>query len=470
MGSTSNIAGYDAALAFLFGRINYEHVQPAAYQPRYYKLARMRELLRRLGDPHLAAPAVHLAGTKGKGSTATMIAAALTEAGYRTGLYTSPHLHRIEERMAVDGASCGQQEFVQLIDTIRPVIEQMDNQVSAQGGSLAPTYFEITTALAMLHFQRSNAGAVVLETGLGGRLDSTNVVTPAVSVITSISYDHTHLLGDTLAEIAREKAGIIKPGVPVVSGVVEQEPASVIAETARERGAPLMLRGRDFDFNAVECSSASGPLPPPVTIDFRMKTSHCDAALTGVKTQLRGAEQGANAACALAAMQILRTQGWQLPPATVKCALAKATCPARIEVLQTAPVVIVDVAHNVASVRSLTPVIDGLRCQGRRTLVFATSNDKDPAGMLRELAPRFHRILVTRFLNNPRSTPPATLAALAQQHARPDAMVETVAEPQHAATMLRSGVAAEDAIVIAGSFFIAAEMRAILQALPLVVG
>jgi len=470
MGSTSNIASYDRALAFLFGRINYERVQPAAYQPRYYKLARMRSLLRRLGEPHLAAPVVHLAGTKGKGSTATMIAAVLTQAGYRAGLYTSPHLHRIEERMAIDGAICSQQQFADLVQTVRPVVEEMDSQTSASGGNLAPTFFEITTALAMLHFQRSGCDAMVLETGLGGRLDSTNVVTPAVSIITSISYDHMHLLGDTLAEIAREKAGIIKPGVPVVSGVVGKEACSVIAETARERGSPLILRDRDFSFQLVEPATSSGPLPPPVAVSFQMKTARGETRLEHVGTQVRGDEQAANAACALAALQVLREQGWRIPPDDIKQALARTTFPARIEVLQTSPVVIVDVAHNVASVRPLVRVVQGVKTTGRRTLVFATSSDKDPDGMLRELAPCFQRIIVTRFHNNPRSTPPQQLADLARQHASQDATVEIAEGPQQAVARLQSDVQADDAICVAGSFFIAAEMRAILQALPLQVG
>ncbi len=467
MGSTSNIAGYDTALAFLFGRINYERVQPDAYKPQFYKLARMRDLLRRLGNPHQAAPAIHLAGTKGKGSTATMIAACLTRAGYRTGLYTSPHLHCIEERMVVDGAICSQQEFAAAIATIRPVVEEMDQQTSAAGGSLAPTFFEITTALAMLHFKQSGCDAVVLETGLGGRLDSTNVVTPAVSIITSISYDHTHLLGDTLAKIAREKAGIIKPGVPVVSGVVEQEPAVVIAEVAHSRGSPLILRGRDFHFEHVAAEETSSPLPPPVAINFRMQTAKGEVNLPDVRTQVRGAAQGANAACALATVQTLRQQGWRIADDDVRQALAATTFAARIEVLQQSPVLIVDVAHNVASVRSLVEVIRGIRCQGRRTLVFATSSDKDPDGMLRELAPQFQRIIVTRFHNNPRASDPQALAGFARQHAAEDAVVEVAAGPQEATDLLRSSTGAEDAVCVAGSFFIAAEMRAILQASPL---
>src|SRR5262245_47284250 len=229
-------AAREAGLDWLKGRINYERtVLP--YQSRQLKLDRMRQLLTRLGQPDAGLKIVHVAGTKGKGSTSAMIAAMLTAAGYRTGLFSSPHLERIEERFAVEGLPCTADELVTLIDRMKADARAMDEEAAADGDPQGgPTYFELTTAMALLHFVERKTDAAILEVGLGGRRDSTNVCLPEVSVITSISFDHMRQLGNTLASIAREKAGIIKPGVPVICGVTNPEPQQVIADIARDHG------------------------------------------------------------------------------------------------------------------------------------------------------------------------------------------------------------------------------------------
>ncbi|MGH7136768.1 MAG: bifunctional folylpolyglutamate synthase/dihydrofolate synthase, partial [Pirellulales bacterium] len=237
---------YQAALSFLYGRIDYERTA-MPYGQGELRLDRMRELLRRLGDPQDRLPIVHVAGTKGKGSTSAMIAAGLSAAGHSTGLYTSPHLERLEERFLVDGQPCGEEELADLTDRLRPIVAEMDREARV-ADEIGPTYFELTTAVALLHFVKRGVGAAVLEVGLGGRLDSTNVCLPRVAVITSISFDHMKQLGNTLEAIAREKAGIVKPAVPLVSGVVAEEPRREIAKICRQRGAPLVQLGRDFDF------------------------------------------------------------------------------------------------------------------------------------------------------------------------------------------------------------------------------
>jgi len=208
MPSAPDIMDHDAALAFLFGRIDYERADRFPYRSRGLKLDRMRELASRLGDPHERFPIVHVAGTKGKGSTSTMIADVLSAAGYRTGLYTSPHVTCVEERLQVDGRLCGREEFVELIRQIRPAVDAMDRDCHTRGeAGCGPTYFEITTAAALLHFAHRQVDVAVLEVGLGGRLDSTNICRPQVSVITSISFDHMRQLGNTLAAIAGERRG-----------------------------------------------------------------------------------------------------------------------------------------------------------------------------------------------------------------------------------------------------------------------
>ena len=239
-----------AAIDFLLGRIDHERTSSIPYQAREFRLDRMRDLLARLGNPHDKLRIVHVAGTKGKGSTSAMIAAALSACGYKTGLYTSPHLERVEERVRVNLIPCDSEAFASLVERMRPVVEQMDAEYRvANPFEPGPTYFEITTAIALLHFADEQTDFAVLEVGLGGRLDSTNVCTPLVSVITSISYDHMEQLGATLALIAAEKAGIIKPGVPVVSGVIDNEPRQAIVEAARRNGCPLTELSADFDYS-----------------------------------------------------------------------------------------------------------------------------------------------------------------------------------------------------------------------------
>ena len=230
---------YDQALSFLLERIDYERSVAVPYRRREYRLARMRELLRRIGHPERGQRIVHIAGTKGKGSTAAMLAAMLTSAGYRVGLFTSPHLERLEERFSIGGVDCPKEIFCELVNRLRPVVGEMD-RLAQRHGELGPTYFELTTAIALLYFAEAGVDFSVLEVGMGGRLDSTNVCRPCCCAITTISYDHTRQLGSTLEAIAGEKAGIIKPGIPVVSGVEDASAAAVIHRIAEERGAPLV--------------------------------------------------------------------------------------------------------------------------------------------------------------------------------------------------------------------------------------
>lgn len=451
---------YQAALEFLYSRIDYERATAMPYGSRELKLDRMRELLRRLDDPQHRLPIVHVAGTKGKGSTSAMIAAVLSAAGYRTGLYTSPHLDRLEERFRVDGQLCREEELAALTDRLRPVVATMDREAHAIGES-GPTYFELTTALGLLHFANRVVDAAVLEVGLGGRLDSTNVCLPRVTVITSISFDHMKQLGDTLRAIAREKAGIVKPGVPLISGVMAEEPRREIEQICLRRSAPLVQLGRDFDFayhvpSAVEAAAACP------TIDFVSHTGGREQFHRAVQVGLLGEHQGANAALALAVVDELRSQGWTIPDEAVRRGLAEVSWPARIEVVARRPTVILDAAHNVASIAALIQTLDeSFRCRDR-LLVFATTQDKQVAEMLRLLLPRFKRVFFTRYQNNPRGVPPEELAALAS-HAT-DTATEVCVDPAAAWQRARELAAESDLVCITGSFFIAAEMRSQITA------
>jgi dihydrofolate synthase / folylpolyglutamate synthase len=484
------------ALRFLAERINYERTQSMPCSEEAFKLDRMRDLLRRLGDPQDGIPIVHVAGTKGKGSTAAMMAAVLSAAGYRTGLFTSPHLDRVEERIAIDGQPCSEEAFAELIELVRPIVEAMDREGEKGTGTicrngpqgavhkldlspfppLGPTYFEIVTAAALCHFARCGVNAAVLEVGLGGRLDSTNVCTPWVTVITSISFDHVKQLGDTLAAIAAEKAGIVKPGVPVISGVADEEPRVVVRQIASQNGCRLLEMGVDFDFDYHPPQHLERALSP-ARFDFRyLALGHLD--LNNIALGLLGRHQAANAALVLAVVEELRRNGWTIPEAAVRRGLAEVAWPARVEVVARRPTVVLDAAHNAASIKALVQVLAESFSVRRRLLIFATTQEKDLRGMLKRLLGRFDHVIFTRYLSNPRSVAPEQLQELALELAgqwggsstvtpTSAASVEIAPTPAEAWDAVHRLAGPDDLICITGSFFLAAEMRRQLAARPL---
>ncbi|MBI2827498.1 MAG: bifunctional folylpolyglutamate synthase/dihydrofolate synthase [Planctomycetia bacterium] len=433
------------------------------YGPRQFRLDRMRELLARVGSPQQGLAIVHVAGTKGKGSTAAMIASVLTTAGYRTGLFTSPHLVNVEERIAVDGENCSPRELVELVERLRPIVEAMDAEAACRAGDCGPTYFELTTVMALLSFMRHHVQAAVLEVGMGGRLDSTNVCSPAVSVITSISLDHTRQLGNTLGAIACEKAGIVKAGVPVVSGVTDDEPRQVIEQVCRERGSRLIQLDRDFGYRYF----------PPLRVDHYPSAGKVDFHWQGaaersyeaVSLGLLGAHQGANAAVALATLAELASRGWSLAEDDVRTGLAEVRSPARVEIVGRRPAVVIDAAHNVASIEALVDTLQASFSPGPRIALFAPSRDKDVRGMLSSLAPKFDTILLTRYQKNPRGVPIDELAALAAElsvdHCR------CYPDPAAAWGAARQMLSPDHLLCVTGSFFIAAEMRQEIDRRPL---
>lgn len=456
-------AAYQRALDFLYSRINYERVVETPYSRREYRLARMRELLARLDQPQDALRIVHVAGTKGKGSTAAMIAAILSAAGYRAGLFSSPHLNRVEERVSVCGENCTEEQFTALIERLRPVVESMDRAAAARE-AIGPTYFEITTAAALIHFAANKLDAAVLEVGMGGRLDSTNVCLPVVSVITSISFDHMKQLGNTLAAIAREKAGIIKPGIPVVSGVQDDEPRQVIESVRRERGCPIAQLGVDFNFQ----------YRPPKDLDrgedaaemhFHQPLRPRAAEYRDLKLRLIGRHQAANAAVAVATVETLIGQGWIVPEAAIRQGLLDVRWPARVELIARRPALVIDAAHNVASIESFVQTIEESFSARRRWLIFATSQDKQVPEMLARLLPRFHGVILTRYLNNPRAVPVDELAEMAHRLIsqgvveRPERLPIIAADPAAAWKLAAELAAEDDLICVTGSFFLAAELR-----------
>ena len=458
-------AAYTAAMQFLLGRVNYERALAVPYGNRGFKLDRMRQLLARLGDPQEGLPILHVAGTKGKGSTSTMIGSVLSAAGYRTGLFTSPHLDRVEQRIAIDAQPCSAEDLVELVARVRPSVEAMDRlEWKNEADENWPTYFEITTAMALLHFADCRVDAAILEVGLGGRLDSTNICLPRVSVITSISLDHTRQLGNTLTLIAGEKAGIIKPGVPVVSGVVQDEPREVVRQVCRRQGSPLVELGVDFDFQyrpprhleQSEQSSACGLLDYHYRPRERDGVAGTACEYLDVPLRMPGRHQATNASIALAALSELWPK-FEISAEAIRTGLAQAVCPARVEVVGYRPTVVIDAAHNRASIEALVATLDECFHSARRLLLFAASQEKDLQGMLQHLLERFDHVILTRYSDNPRAVPPEEMAALAVElTGRP---CTVCADPAVAWETIRGLASPEDLICVTGSFFIAGEIR-----------
>jgi dihydrofolate synthase/folylpolyglutamate synthase len=442
------------ALHWLLGRINFERTAFIPYQERQLKLDRMRQLLTRLGLPDAALKIIHVAGTKGKGSTSAMIAEILTAAGYRTGVFGSPHLERIEERFAVDGQPCSSEELVSLVNRLRPIVEVMDAEATADGDPTSgPTYFDVTTAMALVHFVERQVDAVVLEVGLGGRLDSTNVCLPAVSVITSISFDHMKQLGNTLAAIAREKAGIIKPGVPVISGVTQPEPHAVIAEVARQHGCRLIQMDEDFKYRYARLAETGA-------IDFVYSVPGQEIELSQLPLSMRGPHQAANAAVALATVAELRHQGWCISTEAMRVGLSQATLAGRVEVIAGNPTVVLDTAHNPASARALVESLAEMPSPSRRTIVLSVSSDKDVRAIVVELVPHFDRFIITQYQDNPRAVDAATLARFV--HAalgNAPGQVRISPTPHEAWQHVCQTAIPHEQVCITGSFYLTAEMR-----------
>lgn len=446
---------YRDALNFLYDRLNYERTGMPRI-PSELRLGRMRRLLRKLGDPQDACPIVHVAGTKGKGSTSAMIASALTASGVSTGLFCSPHLHRLEERFRVDGREASSEDLVALVDAVRPAVAAFDSSLTHHRHR-GPTFFEVTTAMGLLHFARRGTGAVVLEVGMGGRLDSTNCVRPRVSVITSISYDHTKQLGATLAAIATEKAGILKRGRPAVIGVQGQEARDAIRRIAHLRSSHLREIDRDFSYT---CEPPAQPILRPTSVTARVSSWAKDWGPLDVP--LLGPHQAHNAAVALATLDVLGEQGISVSEDDVRRGWSTLKWPARVEVVGESPWLVIDGAHNVASACALAETLRVCLPDVPRTMIFGSSREKDYVGQLRELLPMFDRVVVSRYLENPRAVPTDEIVAAIRELSGGVGVVEVAETPAEAIERARRGTPAAGLICVTGSLFLAAEIRALV--------
>lgn len=429
---------YGEALDYLYGLINYEVQKPDRYAPDVVSLDRPRALLRELGHPHEKYPAIHLTGTKGKGSVSAMCASVLSAAGRRVGLYSSPHLQDFRERFQISGEMIAPETLTDLVARIKPAVERVPGL----------TWFEVVTAIAFLYFAEANVDFAVIEVGLGGRLDATNILrTPRVTTITSLSFDHTYLLGNTLREIAFEKGGIIKPGIPIVSAPQEDEARAELERIAAERGAPLTLVGRDVPF-----------APGDADEHGQWLTVENEAYWT----PLIGAHQAINAAVAATTLRHVGIAD----PAIIREGLRYVNWPGRLEVVRRG--LVLDAAHNGASAERLRDALASIflakRPSGRLILVFGASQDKDIHAIFRALLPITASLILMQ-ARNPRAHQPERLAEIAREIGYQGAIQ---CEPRAAdALMAAEGEAGDDDVIcVTGSLFVVGEIRSVLGLAP----
>jgi dihydrofolate synthase/folylpolyglutamate synthase len=446
---------YQEALDYLYSYVDYSLTRTMRYAAENFDLGRMYALLRLMGDPQLRYKVIHVAGTKGKGSTSAMMASALKASGYRVGFYTSPHLSDYCERIQINGISISHELFTALVEEIKPFVAQVEKL----------TTFEISTALGFWYFAREDVDVAVVEVGLGGRLDATNVVWPLVSVITSLSLDHMDVLGDTLAKIAAEKAGIIKQGRPLVLSPQREEARLVVTRMAEERQAPLTLVGHDYLY-APWSHSLSGQsmlvwpaADQPLVDEYIESGGRENWEPLRLSLPLLGHHQVENAATAYSALQVARAEGLLIPDSAIQKGFSEVFWPGRFEVLRRNPLLIVDSAHNRNSAQKLRQAIDDYLPAQPVILIFGASEDKDVKGMFAELLPRVRQVIATESVH-PRAMPADELVNLAHRFGLPAQKVLPLEEAVDQALRMAGN---EFAIVAAGSLFVAAAVREIWE-------
>jgi dihydrofolate synthase / folylpolyglutamate synthase len=442
---------YQESLDFLYSFIDYSLKRNFRYAEEKFNLARMREFMHLLGDPQNDYQIIHVAGTKGKGSVSAMCASVLSAQGYQTGLYTSPHMVDFTERIQINGSHITKAELVEFVDELKPLTEKVPEI----------TTFELTTALAFLFFSRRKADYAVMEVGLGGRLDATNIVNPLISVITSISYDHVKILGNTLSEIAGEKGGIIKPNTPVVIAPQKEEARLKLEEIAQANHAPTIQVGRDYLY-AADAHSLDGqtflvwtPDEQSLVDEFIESAGRDIWSPMRLRIPLMGFHQVENAATAYATLKTIEKFGVNLTQGAYREGFAKVQWPGRMEILRSHPPLVIDSAHNRYSALKLRQAMDDYFPGLPIVLVFGASEDKDIEGMFQELLPRVWRVIATQS-SHPRSTDADALVNLAHQLGRSAQAILPI-EDALAAALNEGGQ--ESVVLVTGSIFVAAAAR-----------
>lgn len=434
---------YQQAIDYLFERTDYEKQERLRYNVTTFNLDRMQKLLSLLGNPHNKIHTVHIGGTKGKGSTATMLARMLEANGYKVGLYTSPHVVHLHERIMINSTMISDSEMCGLINRIYAPVEKMAK-------TDPPTFFEIMTALAFIYFLDNAVDIAIIETGLGGRLDSTNVIKPKVIGITSLSIDHQNLLGETIDSIAKEKAGIFKRGVPAVT--VQQEPSAmrVLKSQAVAVQAPLSVTGSDIDFSQrFETSREHGP-------HTRICLSTPTSKFEHLRVPLHGRHQAINCGLALAMLDKLKSAGYKIDNNKAAEGLYKVSLAGRMEMICNDPRIMIDAAHNAASIQALIHAVGQNIPYDSMVVIFGCNSDKDVRGMLEKLQFGADKVIFTRS-NSPKAVSPEDLAEMYTEIC--GKMCQTAPSLGQALLLAKSAVSKEDLICITGSFYLIGQAK-----------
>lgn len=462
---------YKEAYSYISSFINYERASGIKEDLSVHGLKRVKVLMFLLGNPQNNFRSIVIAGTKGKGSVAAMMESVLREAGHKTGLYTSPHLHTFRERIRVNGEMIVPDDVGRITERIKAVVEEIER---LDDPALMPTYYELATAMAFLYFQEREVDIAVLEVGLGGRLDAVNVVNPLVSVITSISLDHMSILGNTIAEIAGEKAGIIKEGGHVICAPQHHEAMSVINRVANEKRAGLTRVGREVYLGSgnlpeVVLDEEGLPVHQAFTVSFAGHGGQPGARVR-LRLPLMGNHQQVNAAIAVTALLALNDHGLQLDREAIIKGFSHVQWPGRLEIIHRHPTVVADGAHNADSISKLNQAMYDLFYKHPLIVVLGIFKDKDLQGMVKELGtdksnvfgPYIEKVIVTH-PNNPRAADPVKLAELVQAHG-----VEVEIQPNIADALKRAEDLAlegsseserEPVVLVTGSLYTVAEAR-----------
>jgi dihydrofolate synthase / folylpolyglutamate synthase len=434
---------YKQAIDYLVSKTDYEKEKHVRYNVTTYNLDRMRKLLSLVGDPHENLATVHIAGTKGKGSTATMLARMLEANDYSVGLYTSPHVLTLHERIAVNGQMVTEEQMLDLLNRMHGPIEKIAK-------TDPPSFFEIMTAMAFMHFADVKTDIAIIETGLGGRLDSTNVITPKLVGITSLSMDHMRQLGNTLEAITKEKAGIFKQGVPIVTVKQEPEAMKILKTEADALNATLCVAGKDIDFSyRFENSREHGPHNRICLTTPTSKFEH-------LRVPLHGKHQAVNCALALGLLDKLKACGYKIDNEKTAAGLAKVNLSGRMELVCQNPNIIIDAAHNAASIKALIHAIGQNIPYDSMVVIFGCNNDKDIKGMLQNLQYGADKVIFTRSCSA-KAVSPQDLGEMYNEIC--GKMYQTAPSLADALRLAQSAVGSDDLICITGSFYLIGQAK-----------
>ncbi len=433
---------YKQAIDYLFTKTDYERQEYLRYNVTTFNLDRMKKLLSLVGNPHDKITTVHIAGSKGKGSTATMLAKMLESNGYSVGLYTSPHLVHLHERIRINSHKITDSEMLGLMNRVHGAVEKMHED--------PPTFFDIMTTLAFLFFLDKEVDIAVIETGLGGRLDSTNVIKPKVIGITSLSIDHQNQLGTTLDSITKEKAGVFKKGIPVVTVQQDTGAMKILKHEASVINAPLSVTGADIDFSyRFETSREHGPHTRICLTTPTSKFEH-------LRVPLHGKHQAINCGLALAILDKLKSSGYTFENEKVMQGLHEVSLLGRMEIIHEDPRIMIDGAHNASSIHALVHAIGQNIPYDSMVVIFGCNNDKDIPGMLEQLQYGADKVIFTRS-NSPKAMSPQDLADMYSEIC--NKMCQVSSSLGEALQLANSAVSREDLICITGSFYLIGQAK-----------